>query len=353
MEKSLAIKLSAVWVFVIALVTAAYFFLPKFISDKNIISSNSENQDVTNLDNQAEFEGIVPNETAGFKEGATEKELLANSKNPKDPNDITQNFNILILGIDRRYADQADWRADVIQLLTLSPDRKNAVITHIPRDVWAGSYKINAVYKLKGPDAMKDIIEEVTGQRPDRVIRIDFDAFVWAIDGIGGITVNVPMAFVDNSYPNDRQGENVPITVEFEAGEQVMDGETALIYARSRKGTNGEGSDYARGTRQQIIMEAATKAYFNPGNLFTPKTAETLYKIATEKIYTDLSLKDTEILFEIVKNHANIHVEKLRLDTTNYLVSPADKTLYGGQWTLIAKDNDYLPIHEEINSLLN
>jgi len=303
---------------------------------------------------EADFEGINPDADIALASKDAEKSALQTDIEAKDPSNTDENFNILILGIDRRHGGETHWRTDVIQLVTLSPDRKTGVVTHIPRDVWADTYKINAIYNLQGPNAIKNYVQKITGQRPDRIIRIDFDAFVWAVDGVGGVTINVPTAFTDTGYPNDRKGSIEPITVSFEAGEQVMDGETALIYARSRKGNNGEGSDYARGKRQQLIMRAIVADYFKPGNLFEPKTAETLFKLATQYIYTDITLADTKVLFEVMKNYENIELKQFGLDTSNYLTVPgtSERDAYGGAWVLVPINNDYIPIHNEINRLL-
>lgn len=346
------LKFVIIFALVVGLGTASFIFFHFYFKTSTVIESPVAQADIVN-DNDTEHEGILTADSEGIIEDkASEKDALSKQKEAKDPSDTNSNFNILVLGIDRRYGEQKGWRTDVIQLLTLSPDRKHAVVTHIPRDVWADSYKINAVYNLQGPDAIKDQVEKVTGQRPDRIIRVDFDAFVWGVDGLGGVTVNVPRAFVDESYPDDRNGNNEAIKVEFEQGEQVMTGETALIYARSRKGTNGEGSDYARGVRQQIIMEAAIRDFFKPENMFNPKTAKTLYDIATQKLYTDINLSDTEVLFEVMKNYANISVERISLDTSNFLEVPIDRGSYGGAWTLIPKNNDYSSIHAAIREAL-
>lgn len=352
-------KIVLIWTVIIIIGSGGFIlynsgFMPK-IPSVNISTQTEETrltQDNPDAEGIAEedFVGIIDDSSA-LNSSAKENSALIKQKEQKSPDDTSTNFNILVLGIDRRYASQTSWRSDVIQLITLSPDRKHAVITHIPRDVWAGNYKINAVYNLQGPDAIKDEINKLTGQRPDRIIRVDFDAFVYAVDAANGVTIDNPVEFTDSGYPDDRSGGDGLMTVTFEKGEQVMDGERALIYVRSRKGNNGEGSDYARGTRQQRVMKAIVGDFFKPGNLFTPKTAETLYKIATEKVYTDLNLKDTQILFEVMKNYKEINIKELGLDTTNYLVVPSDRAAYGGAWTLIPR-TDYLPIHEAINTLL-
>ena len=352
-------KFVMIWISFLLIATGAFFIYTFYLNTSDTITSPLAQKGTPTTDAQGNI--VAPAENAndekdfeGIKaitSGQDEKTALKNSKNAKNPNNTSENFNILVLGIDRRHGDQTSWRTDVIQLVTLSPDRKKAVMTHIPRDVWAGSYKINAVYNLQGPDAMKDIVQEVTGQRPDRIVRIDFDAFVWAVDAVGGISVNVPRGFVDTGYPNDRKGINEPITVEFKEGEQVMDGESALIYARSRKGNNGEGSDYARGTRQQIIMKEIIKDFFKPNNLFKLKTAEEAFNMATTKMYTDATLSDAKVLFEVIKNYKDISMQNLGLDSSNYLYTP-DASNYGGAWTLIAKNNDYTPVHQAIEELL-
>lgn len=345
-----SVKFIILWTLMLSLLTFGYFFAkPYFNSSTTLESPIIEKSDLTADINDTEYDGIK-------EAGApiqNEYVALKSSKEPSNPDDTSKPFNILIVGIDRRSGDQTSFRTDVIQLITISADRKNAVVTHIPRDVWAGAYKINSIYNLKGPEALKDNIERITGQRPDRIIRVDFDAFVYAIDAIGGIDINVPVGFTDDWYPNDRNGNEDIISIKFESGQQVMNGETALMYARSRKGTNGEGSDYARGTRQQLVMAAVVKDFFKPKNLFNPKTAEVLYQIAMKKVYTDITLSDTKILFELLLNYKNININYLSLDTSNLLVNPTDRTPYNGAWTLIAKDNDYSPIHNEISSYIN
>jgi LCP family protein required for cell wall assembly len=343
---------------IIIVLVAGGFSVKRIASTSDTIKSETPIENATTYndiinDTNPEYEGIIPSEEKiALNSAATEKQALLNAKEPKNPSDTSNVYNILVLGIDRRHGDQKNWRTDVIQLITLSPKRDNVVITHLPRDIWSGSYKINAIYNLQGPDAIKDAVEEITGQRPDRIVRVDFDAFVWAIDSVGGLSINVPKGFVDEGYPQDREGKDTVTTVEFKAGEQIMDGETALIYTRSRKGSNGEGSDYARGRRQQLVMQSIVDDFFQPDNLFKPKTAETLYNLATKKIYTDITLSDTKVLFEIFKNYKNIRVENISLDTNNYLTVPADKSAYGGAWVLVAKENSYKPVQEKIINLI-
>src|SRR5699024_4864902 len=82
-------------------------------------------------------------------------------------------------------------------------------------------------------------IESLTDVRMDGFIAVDFAGFVNVVDALDGIPFCVPEPI------NDRQAH-----VELEAGEQVLDGEEALGFARVRK-TLGDGSDTERINRQQ------------------------------------------------------------------------------------------------------
>jgi len=77
---------------------------------------------------------------------------------------------------------------------------------------------------------------------------IGFEGFQNVIDTLDGITIDVPESFTDYTYPKN---ELQVMTVHFDTGVQIMSGERALQYARSRHST----SDFARSLRQQLIVQ--------------------------------------------------------------------------------------------------
>jgi LCP family protein required for cell wall assembly len=85
--------------------------------------------------------------------------------------------------------------------------------------------------------------------RVDYTAQINFDGFVQVIDALGGITIDVPKHIVDYAYPTANYGT---MQVEFQPGPQQMDGQTALIYARTRHAD----SDFDRSKRQQQVLRA-------------------------------------------------------------------------------------------------
>ncbi|MBU1017191.1 MAG: LCP family protein [Patescibacteria group bacterium] len=261
-------------------------------------------------------------------------------------------FNVLVLGIDRRYQTQESYRTDIMLIVTVNPKLNKIVLTSIPRDLWAGDMKINGVYVTYGYDAMKEEIKKITGQEVDRFIRVDFDALAWVVDAMGGVDVDVERGFTDSQYPNDRQGDaNEGITVDFNAGVTHMDGETALIFSRSRKGDNGEGSDFARMRRQQVLLKNMPSSFLEtaPKNIFNPFVLQNFYELITQHIKTDMNIKDMGVVYDLLKDRGKYTVEHFVVDY-EYLVNPPIEDY--GQWVVIPKDGDYTPIHTKINSLL-
>ena len=94
------------------------------------------------------------------------------------------------------------------------------------------------------------------------------------IDAIGGVDIQVEQTFTDWQYPT---WDDKWMTVSFQKGKQPMDGQTALVFARSRHGNNGEGSDFARSKRQQLVILAAQEKLFSVGTPTDAKKLAALY----------------------------------------------------------------------------
>ena len=179
--------------------------------------------------------------------------------------------DILVLGVDARPGEGYVTRTDTVMLLGVQPRRLRVNLLSIPRDLFInvpgyGSQRINTVNMLGeiqaagyGPELLSAGIEASFGITPDRYARVNFDAFVQLVDAVGGVTVDVPKRIVDYQYPTANYST---ITVTFEPGKQHMDGETALIYARTRHADD----DYGRAARQQQVLSALTRKLANPLN---------------------------------------------------------------------------------------
>ena len=118
---------------------------------------------------------------------------------------------------------------------------------------------------------------------------INFDGFTQLIDSVDGVYVNVQNSFTDYMYP-DGNGYQ---TVSFKKGPQLMDGETALKYARSRKSQSIEGSDYARARRQQKVIDAFVSKLLSTETLLNPtKLMAILTSIQNNLKVSEFSLDD-------------------------------------------------------------
>jgi LCP family protein required for cell wall assembly len=101
-------------------------------------------------------------------------------------------------------------------------------------------------------------VQNVLGFKVDYWMTMNFYAFKSLIDRMGGVTVCVDRAFVDNTYPrnDDDKVDAGVITVRFEKGCQLMDGNKAIQFARSRNSKSEEGGDFARSARQMKVISA-------------------------------------------------------------------------------------------------
>ncbi len=212
-----------------------------------VISSASKVGDVTNEGWWSVIKGGVKGAISGER---------AELKGEKDGR-----TNILVLGVD----SMANL-TDSIMVISYYHDKAKAVAVTIPRDlqVWDqnSSYKVNAMYTFaeqkergSGADKVASFISEQYDLPIHYWATANFQAVRDIVDIMGGIKVDVERSFTDCRYPKDDYSGVMYPCPTFESGEQKMDGKTALIYARSRHGNNGEGSDFARSRRQTIVIE--------------------------------------------------------------------------------------------------
>ncbi|TME31504.1 MAG: hypothetical protein E6I66_07410, partial [Chloroflexi bacterium] len=148
----------------------------------------------------------------------------------------TERLNVLLLGIDSRDDASTTKNTDTMIVLSLDPVNKTAAMLSIPRDVYIDrpgvfTDKINAAYAYGGYDLARKVVEDLLGIRLNAYALVDFDAFTKIVDSVGGVVIDVKRPVRDESYPTPDYGiERLDIT----AGPQLMDGQTALRFARSR-----------------------------------------------------------------------------------------------------------------------
>lgn len=284
--------------------------------------------------------------------------------------------NFLLVGIDTR-PHSGLMNTDTIMLISLNNATGHISMISIPRDTEAKytidgknyTTKINSAYwryaqkhgEAEGMTFFRDIVSEITGQPIHYAALVNYNAFVEAVDQVGGLEVCVERSFsADYPKPGDEVGEGVPgeeITVHFDEGCQFMDGERALIYARARKSNSVEGSDYARAARQQKVVQAfyekfSTSSFYSQyesAMAFLDILGENvkLYDVGTEDIkaaYEARDSVDAENMTSVVLSPA-IDYYRLIKAGSDYRNAP---TAGAGEWEEVNGYIEFLLEHPDV-----
>ncbi|WP_129629632.1 LCP family protein [Candidatus Oscillochloris fontis] len=233
-----------------------------------------------------------------------------------------QTVTILLLGTDARPSDTEPTRTDAIVVVRLDRDSGRVSMLSIPRDLWVdypsgGEGRINAAYavgeKKYGPGGgaalAKSTVGKLIGVKIDQFVLINFEGFQTLIDRLGGINVDVPVAISDPAYPTDDYGT---ISVTFKAGPQVMDGERALIYARTRHADN----DFGRNQRQQLILMSIFNQILDRGLLEQLTSIDDYTGALRGYVQTDMSRSTMLALVNYARDVNINNVLRYAIDST-------------------------------------
>lgn len=203
-------------------------------------------------------------------------------------------ITVLMLGVDRRPDETGPSRSDAIMIARLDPESKRVALLSLPRDLIVnipgyGQDRINAamVYGDLNPqlgggvELTRKTVSNLLSIPIDYVVQIDFQGFMGVIDSIGGITINVEKEIYDPAYPTMDYGYTV---AHFLPGVQQMDGETALMYARTRH----SDSDFERLKRQQSVLLGVQERLQQQNALERIQSAASMTSALREYVQTDL-----------------------------------------------------------------
>ncbi len=285
-------------------------------------------------------------------------------------------INVLIMGKGGENHDAPDL-TDTMILASISTINKKMILISIPRDVWVPDLKdkINSGYiygKAKGDSKTgiilaKSTAEQILGTKINYGVVIDFNVFKKIIDTVGGINVDVKNGFTDRQYPiagkedDNCNGDKTFAcryeVVTFKEGFQVMDGETALKFVRSRHAVGSEGNDIAREARQQLVIAAIVKKALTPEIFTNLSIDKKLINIITVNIETDLKVSEEATLARyLVDARSNI---KSYTIPDNLLYNPPNQykyanSLYTHAFVFIPanKDGKWIDVQNWVTSIL-
>lgn len=202
--------------------------------------------------------------------------------NPDDPN-AGNEYNILVMGSDSRDGDNQaiggghveGMRSDTTLLVHVAADRSRVDVVSIPRDLvvdipscpmpdgtstqprlegqgwseqqrmWNVPFALGAASGDLGYAAACTIktFENMTDIPVDDFVIVDMAGMERMVDAIGG---------VEMCFEQDMVSSKAKLNIS--AGCHTLDGETAVAFARARKGPGMDGSDIGRIGRQQELL---------------------------------------------------------------------------------------------------
>jgi len=282
---------------------------------------------------------------------------------PQLPEKEPDRINILLLGI-RGMEDPGEGKllSDAIVIISIQKSSGKVALISIPRDLYVEIWdlwqkaKINAAYSYNGLDCAKKTVSLATGLYIDYGVSVNFKAFKEVVDALGGVTVHLEKPFEESfqwtgegweesEYWFKKKIEETGTSTEKEiwvfhvpAGENILDGKTALYYVRSRFSTN----DFDRMRRQQEVLMSLKKKIFSLGVLANPVKVYNLLDIAGENIRTDMKLADIREFISLASKLDANNIRELFFDTT------PEGLLYG---TFINKEYVLLPVGDDFGKI--
>lgn len=235
-------------------------------------------------------------------------------------------YNILCVGIDK-----GETNADTIILISFDTISKKINLLSIPRDTMSNVNrfvrKINASYGEGGISKTAQEVKMLTGITIDRYIVTTFEGFEKIIDAFGGLDMNLPEPLV---YQDSHQG----LFINLPAGEQHLDGKSALQFVRYRYGYST--GDIGRIGAQQLFFKALIDK-INSSNFLKalPEIARTINK----EMKTNLSLQE---MFWFAKEGLKVNLHE---DMHMFLLPGSSQFIDGLSY--------YIPSRQGIYKMLN
>lgn len=191
---------------------------------------------------------------------------------------IPQKTTVLIMA-----TDEDGTRTDTLMVAVFDKKDKSLNFISVPRDTYvtvsdemydkmreeypepgSKSMKINAVHHFGGEKYgvkfINEVVEQTLNIKLDFYVKVNFDAFKYIIDSIGGIDFYVPQ---DMKYDDPIQD----LHINLKEGNQHLNGEQAEQVVRYRSGY--ANADLGRISVQQEFMKAFVSQTLSKGNIIT------------------------------------------------------------------------------------
>lgn len=219
------------------------------------------------------------NNTLGGNKTEEEKMAIQDVLVPKKS--FNEPFYMMLIGSDARAdSDEMGQRSDTNIVVRVDPTTCTVTMLSIPRDTMIdidgyGRNKFNAAYNYGGAESTIREASQLLGVDISHYAEVNFEELIQLVDAVGGVEINV------EEQINDPDAGPVII----EPGLQTLNGEAALVYARSRAYVDG---DFTRTTHQRELIEALIQKVLSLPVTELPGVIEK----AAQCVSTDMSVTD-------------------------------------------------------------
>ncbi|WP_084104928.1 LCP family protein [Demequina sp. NBRC 110056] len=253
---------------------------------------------------------------------------------PAEPTDFAagEPINILLMGSDERNGENGDiggrvaegMRSDTTMIMHISGDRERIEVVSIPRDLrvrisdcqmfdgtvkkgWTA--KFNTAFSLGGSNGNRAEAAACTMRTVSDLTGLDFNGHYVVVDFSGFIDMIDALDGVPMCIPNDMYSTKAKL--DLEAGPQVLDGQTALAFARARTGQGlGDGTDLMRIDRQHELLTNTARKALGMNMLTDIQKLTQFVRAGTESITIDEQLGS-------ITNMAGLAYHLRNFDTSN------------------------------------
>ena len=270
-------------------------------------------------------------------------------------NNELDRLNVLILGIRGADDPNGGLLTDTIMIVSIEPKTGKTALISIPRDLYVdipyqdNKNKINEAYVdgvknsgwKNGLKYSKKAVSDVTGLDIHYAASIDFKAFKEMIDTLGGVKITLEKPFSERNQFEEG-------VIDLPAGSQIIDGDTALLFARARFST----SDFDRAKRQQQLLLAVKDKAFSLGVASNPVKIISILNSLGNHVKTDAELWEIQELASLFRKIEIKDARKKVFDTSEegLLYASRDEK---GSYILLPEGGNFDRIKEVCGNIFN
>ena len=256
-----------------------------------------------------------------------------------------QNFVFYISGIDTSGKVATKARSDVNIIIAVNPKEKKILMVNTPRDYYVMLHSKKAMDKLThagvyGIEESVTTLEDLYDINIDYYARINFTTFINIVEKLGGITVDVPVNFCEQT-----SNRNSDATICLKKGVQELNGEQALALSRTRHTISG--GDRGRIENQMLVLKAIIDKAISPSIIVKYNS---LLGSLSDSVITNMDQKSlTKLIKSQIKSKTNWEIETYSVDGSDasnttystggaraYVMNPKEETVLEAKMKLDA-----------------